>query len=88
MSTKKSGKGARCPGCTRHTFYPEGSHRKCTQCGYIGWTWHQDVERVGKGPGNRCFHCGKKTLHDIATLPHGEVVRRCTVCNAAAIQPA
>lgn len=78
----------RCPNCDHDTFHDRGSYRHCSNCGYIGWSWWHDVTAVGRGPGRRCPICEKLTLHDIVTLPSGQIVRRCAICNYTGIEPA
>jgi hypothetical protein len=81
-------KGAKCPHCGRNNFGDQGSYQKCSACGFIGWSFSHPIEKVGKGRGKACTWCGKLTLHDVVTLPKGEIVRRCATCNYVAIDPA
>ena len=81
------GKGQKCPHCGQQKFRDYKSHRKCTSCNYIGWSWTDGLAGVGKGRGNKCPYCRCLTLHDIVKLQHGEVVRRCTTCNYTGIEP-
>lgn len=85
---RAGGKGAKCPRCGKQKFHDEGSYRKCSKCNYIGWSWKQPVESVGRGKGNECPNCYNQTLHKIIDLPHGETVRRCAICDFSAIEPA
>jgi uncharacterized Zn finger protein len=82
------GKGAKCPHCGKLQFHDQNSHRQCSNCGYIGWSWRQAVGGVGKGKGNYCANCGNQTLHKIVELPGGMAVRRCGVCDFSGIEPA
>jgi uncharacterized Zn finger protein len=82
------GKGASCPSCNKQTFHEEGSYRKCSDCGFIGWGWHQQVKEMGKGKGWKCPNCSNQTLHKIITLGNGDIVRRCGTCDFSAIEPA
>jgi hypothetical protein len=81
------GRGSKCPGCGRLTFHDKGSFDECSNCEYIGWSWKKGVSNVGKGKGNRCPNCGNQTLHKILTLPGGQSVRRCRVCDYSGIEP-
>lgn len=81
-------KGAKCPHCGGYTFGDKGSYQGCTACGFIAWAFSHEIRNVGSGRGKRCSWCKQLTLHDIAELPHGEVVRRCATCNFVAIDPA
>jgi Zn ribbon nucleic-acid-binding protein len=78
-------KGNECPACGNMTFHDEGSHRKCSSCGYIGWSWQQPVEGVGKGKGNYCPNCSNQTLHKIVETENF-IVRRCSTCDFSSIQ--
>lgn len=80
-------KGSKCPHCGKRAYRDKGSHMQCDDCGYVAWGFSHAVGSVGKGRGNRCPWCGRSTLHDIVTLPKGEIVRRCTTCNYTAIDP-
>jgi hypothetical protein len=80
-------RGAACPGCGKLTFFDEGSYEKCSQCGYIGWSWKKGVSKVGKGKGTKCPNCSNHTLHKILTLAGGQNVRRCGICDYSAIEP-
>lgn len=82
------GKGKKCPHCGANKMKDQGSHDECAACGFIGWAFSHPIKNVGKGRGKSCWWCGSLTLHDIATLPHGEVVRRCATCNFVAVDPA
>lgn len=83
------GKGQICPGCAKQTFHDRGSHRRCSSCEYIGWSWRQSVEQVGKGRGKRCPNCSWLTLHEILVLDNGNgcTVRRCSTCDFSGIEP-
>ena len=78
--------GEKCPHCGKQTFHDEGSHRKCSSCGCIGWGWQHPVKNVGKGKGNKCQTCGNQTLHVIAEFASHQV-RRCGMCNFTCIEP-
>jgi hypothetical protein len=80
-------RGSRCPNCGSLTFFDKGAYQGC-RCGYIGWSWRQGVNGVGKGKGNICPNCARQTLHSIVTLPHGEKIRRCATCDYSAVEPA
>lgn len=79
--------GKTCPGCSRRTFFDEGSYDECSKCGYIGWSWQKGVSGVGKGKGNACPNCDKQTLHAVKELKGGQSIRRCGTCDYSAIEP-
>jgi hypothetical protein len=84
--------GEKCPNCNKQTFHDKGSHRECSSCGCVGWSWQHPVKKVGKGKGNKCHNCGNQTLHVIAELEDSSnapvfVVRRCGVCDFSSIHP-
>ncbi len=83
---KKKGKGAVCPSCQNQTFHDEGSYRKCSGCGFVGWSFQQPVKRIGKGKGWTCPNCDNQTLHKIIELASGEKIRRCATCGFSAIE--
>ncbi|NWG14892.1 MAG: hypothetical protein HXY20_15325 [Acidobacteria bacterium] len=79
--------GQQCPHCGGYTFHDRGSYRQCSACRYVGWPWAQPIKGLGPGPGATCPWCKQMTLHDVLTLPHGYVVRRCSTCNYTAVEP-
>lgn len=81
-------RGGKCPGCSRLSFFDQGSYDQCSKCSYIGWSRTKGVANVGKGRGNACPNCEKHTLHKVLTLTGGESIRRCAVCDYSAIEPA
>ena len=80
-------KGEECPHCSVQTFHKEGSFRRCSSCGAIGWSWQHGVTETGKGKGNKCPNCDNQTLHEIVKLSGGEAVRRCGTCDYSLIEP-
>lgn len=80
-------RGSTCPGCGKDTYQNEGSYRKCSSCGYIGWGWKHIPKDVGSGRGNRCPDCKKLKLHDVVIVGEQFILRRCTTCNYTALQP-
>ena len=79
--------GKTCPHCDQRTWHDAGSHRECSHCGYIGWSWNQKVNEVGSGTGAKCPNCAKRTLHEIHQTHWQLTVRRCGTCNFTAIEP-
>ncbi|MHB8124464.1 MAG: hypothetical protein ACYDEJ_02270 [Desulfitobacteriaceae bacterium] len=80
-------KGAKCPGCGSSTYHDDGSVRKCSGCGYIGWSWKHIPKEMGSGRGNTCPECNFLTLHDVIQINDQLILRRCSICNYTAIQP-
>lgn len=55
----------KCPGCGESAYHDDGSYRKCSNYGYIGWGWKHIPKDVGSDHGNICIECEYMTLHDI-----------------------
>jgi predicted RNA-binding Zn-ribbon protein involved in translation (DUF1610 family) len=79
--------GTECPGCGSQTFIDQESHRKCSQCGYVGWKWDTSVSNVGSGAGYGCPNCGQQKLHDVEEVAEKFVVYRCKTCDYTGIEP-
>lgn len=80
-------KGSICPYCSQHTYHHQGSYHHCSNCDCIGWGVTQPVVDVGRGRGNTCPWCKNLTLHDLAQIPNKFLVRRCSTCSYACVEP-
>ena len=78
------GPGRKCPQCTELMFRSDEGFRRCSNCGFVGWSVTQQIN-PGSGKGQKCPHCQKQTLHNVGNFNDSSKIYRCSTCLYSAI---